>query len=344
MSVSFSPDGTRIVTGSRTGRRRCGTRRTGTALLELKGHTGEVSSVSFSPDGTRIAHRQFGRDGDRSGTRGPARSCSTSKGTRGHRQSVSFSPDGTRIATGSEDKTAKVWDARTGTASARAQRAHERVWWRVVQPRRLTDRHRQWGRDGEGLGRADGHALARSQRAQGRGGECCRSAQTAPASSPAVWTRRRRSGTPAQARHFSNFKATRTVFEAWRSAQTASASSPAVTVRCTRRKSGTRGRVWPCWNSEGHEVLYPVGSVSFSPDGSRIVTGSGESRSAYDRWSGIALISRRKGNGGIMLLGPDIPDNLEDAAKLRDTQKAKVWDARTGQELKGEPIPPADPI
>ena len=88
----------------------------------------------------------------------------------------------------------------------------------------------------------------------------------------------------------------------------------------------------------GDEVLYPVGSASFSYDGSRIVTGSGESRSAYDRWSGIALISRRKGNGGIMLLGPDIPDNLEDAAKLRDTQKAKFWDARTGQELKGELI------
>ena len=28
--------------------------RTGTALLELKGHTGAVTSVSFSPDGTRI--------------------------------------------------------------------------------------------------------------------------------------------------------------------------------------------------------------------------------------------------------------------------------------------------
>ena len=37
-----------------TRRRRCGTARTGTALLELKGHTGWVSSVSFSPDGTRI--------------------------------------------------------------------------------------------------------------------------------------------------------------------------------------------------------------------------------------------------------------------------------------------------
>ena len=28
--------------------------RTGTPLLDLKGHTGTVTSVAFSPDGTRI--------------------------------------------------------------------------------------------------------------------------------------------------------------------------------------------------------------------------------------------------------------------------------------------------
>ena len=37
---------------------------------------------------------------------------------RGHTQplvSASFSPDGTRVVTASDDKTAKVWDAKTGT-------------------------------------------------------------------------------------------------------------------------------------------------------------------------------------------------------------------------------------
>ena len=36
--------------------------------------------------------------------------------------SVAFSPDGTRIVTGSDDQTAKVWDAQTGTPVARTQR------------------------------------------------------------------------------------------------------------------------------------------------------------------------------------------------------------------------------
>ena len=52
--MSFSPDGTRIVTGSCDRTAKVWDARTGTALLELKGHTGAVKSVAFSPDGTRI--------------------------------------------------------------------------------------------------------------------------------------------------------------------------------------------------------------------------------------------------------------------------------------------------
>ena len=78
---------------------------------------------------------------------------------------MSFSPDGTRIVTGSRDKTAKVWDARTGTRPARPQGAHERGDERGVQPGRHADRHRRWGRDGEGVGRADGDAACSTSRA-----------------------------------------------------------------------------------------------------------------------------------------------------------------------------------
>ena len=58
-SVSFSPDGARIVTGSGDTTAKVWDARTGTPLLDLKGHTKVVTSVSFSPDGTRIATASF---------------------------------------------------------------------------------------------------------------------------------------------------------------------------------------------------------------------------------------------------------------------------------------------
>ncbi|KAG2033566.1 WD40-repeat-containing domain protein, partial [Suillus americanus] len=54
-SVSFSPDGTRIVTGSDDNTVRLWDAGTGEPVGEpLRGHTDLVRSASFSPDGTRI--------------------------------------------------------------------------------------------------------------------------------------------------------------------------------------------------------------------------------------------------------------------------------------------------
>ncbi|KAG1864608.1 WD40-repeat-containing domain protein, partial [Suillus tomentosus] len=54
-SVSFSPDGTRIVSGSSDDTVRVWDAATGLPLGEpFRGHTDSVWSVSFSPDGTRI--------------------------------------------------------------------------------------------------------------------------------------------------------------------------------------------------------------------------------------------------------------------------------------------------
>jgi eukaryotic-like serine/threonine-protein kinase len=79
VSVAFSPDGARIVTGGTLGttdpdfgQASVWDARTGAELVQLTGHTSTVLSAAFSPDGQRII-------------------------------------------TGSADGTAKLWDARTGT-------------------------------------------------------------------------------------------------------------------------------------------------------------------------------------------------------------------------------------
>jgi WD40 repeat protein len=54
LSVELSPDGARVLTGSRDGTAKVWETAGGQELLTLKGHTRAVSSGAFSHDGRRI--------------------------------------------------------------------------------------------------------------------------------------------------------------------------------------------------------------------------------------------------------------------------------------------------
>jgi len=54
ISVAFSPDGRRIVSGSTDKTLKVWDAESGQETLTLKGHTDYVTSVAFSPDGRRI--------------------------------------------------------------------------------------------------------------------------------------------------------------------------------------------------------------------------------------------------------------------------------------------------
>jgi WD40 repeat protein/tRNA A-37 threonylcarbamoyl transferase component Bud32 len=135
-SVAFSPDGTKLATGSWDGLR--GTARlwdvaTGKPLGEPLKYQGWVNSVAFSPDGTKLA------TGSRDKT---ARLWDVATGKpigeplqhQGWVSSIAFSPDGTKLATSSEGGTARLWDAATGKPICEPMQHHGYVWTIVFSP------------------------------------------------------------------------------------------------------------------------------------------------------------------------------------------------------------------
>jgi len=119
-TVAFSPDGTRVVTGSLDKTARLWDVSTGAPLGKSMPHERGVGSVAFSPDGTRLitTSGNVARLWDAySGA--PIGAVMEHKGDV---TSAAFSPDGTHVVTGSVDKTARLWDAHAGTP-------HGEVMW-----------------------------------------------------------------------------------------------------------------------------------------------------------------------------------------------------------------------
>ena len=130
-SVSWSPDGTRIASGSEDTTVQIWSPGTfaGSLVRTYRRHLSEVLSVSWSPDGTRIASA--------------SKSVNIWDPNTGERMldyhadgalvsMVCWSPDGTRIASASRDGTVQVWNALTGETRliyrGHAGRVHAVAW------------------------------------------------------------------------------------------------------------------------------------------------------------------------------------------------------------------------
>jgi WD40 repeat protein len=109
LSVSWSPDGARVLTGASDGLARVWDARTGAELLTLKGHTGAVQCAAWSRDGGCVA--TAGSDGTvRLWDSATGKERLAFRASDRRMYSVSFNPDGSRLVVGGVDGTARVWE------------------------------------------------------------------------------------------------------------------------------------------------------------------------------------------------------------------------------------------
>ena len=124
-SVSCSPDGKYVLSGSTDSTLILWNPKSGARLNPLKGHNSFVECVSWSPDGTRFASGSL-NGGVIIWDANSLLRVHTLKGHTFGVESICWSPDGKYLASGASDETIVIWDANSG-AKLKILEGHEKT-------------------------------------------------------------------------------------------------------------------------------------------------------------------------------------------------------------------------
>jgi WD40 repeat protein/serine/threonine protein kinase len=349
-SVSFSPDGTRILTSSDDDTVRLWDASSGTSLLKL-----DVSAngAKFSPDGTRVL---TGGE-DQTARLWDARSGAPLLELKGHTgavMGVAFSPDGTRIVTwgGVENKSgeARVWDARTGMPLLELKGHTYSVMSAAFSPdgtRIVTGGGGEYpapaevkvwdARTGTHLLDLKGHTQQIQSVAFSPDG--MRIVTGSEDQTARVWEARSGVHLLELRGHTDGVRSVAFSPDGMRiltgsvdqTAKVWDARSGVPPLELREARSGV-----PPLELRGHAKM--VTSVAFSPDGTRIVTSSwDETAKVWDAETGMILLYLKAYNNRVRASAAFSPDGTRivtsGASNYPEPGQAKVWDARTGRHL-----------
>ena len=115
--AAFSPDGTKLATGSVDKSVLIWDTGSQTKIATLTGHEGSIRSVAFSPDGRFVLTASADKTA-RIWEAATGRELSVLSGHDGQVLRAIFSPDGATIATASRDRSARIWDKASGRTLA----------------------------------------------------------------------------------------------------------------------------------------------------------------------------------------------------------------------------------
>jgi len=331
--VAFSPDGTRVATASKDNTARLWDARTGAPISEPIQQKVEVRAVKFSPDGTllaiasssgiRLLNAQTGE---------PMFNPTNLPANQKAIFDVAFSPDGTRVATAGEDKTATLWDVKTGNPIGTPMLHESSVTCVAFSPdgTRLAtgsadDTVRLWdATTGESLGEPmqhDGNVLSVCFSPDGTRIATCSLDKTAR-----LWTL---AGCPVG----------ESILVQHQKRVNSVAYSPDGTRVVTASLDNT-ARLWDATSGAplGKPMQHKnnIVSVCFSPDGNQLATGSWDRNARlWDANTGTIVGDPIQHSDVVNSLAFS-PDGKVLATACKD-RSVRFWDAATGEQI-GQPL------